>query len=85
MIQQMFPATQAPTPEPHTGPRLILLLRCAHCPPTQASTVLCTCCGEPLQSPLDAPYDATASAILDWVIAMHDQRCGQQTGQEVTL
>lgn len=45
--------------------------------------VVCGCCGQPLASPLDAPYTPEASAIVDWLIALHDQRCTPQPGQEV--
>jgi hypothetical protein len=70
-----LPATLAPG-------ALVLVLRCVHCAPTQASTVLCGGCGAALVSPLDGPYVATASAILDWVILIHDMLKEQQA-QEV--
>jgi hypothetical protein len=96
MIQQMFPTTQAPAPEPHppappTGPRLILLLRCTHCPPSHATRVVCGCCLQPLASPLDQPFNPVANAALDWMTViedlgqavLQDRFWAPQSGQEV--
>jgi hypothetical protein len=71
-IQAPSPASAEVPPAPPTGPRLVLVLRCAHCPPTQASIVVCGGCGEPLAEPLDRPFDLAASAGVDVMTLVHD-------------